>query len=89
MPGETVVAKYEKEYGVDEFEMQSDAINKGDKVVVIDDLIATGGSAKAAADLITKLGGQVQEYVFIVELTGLNGKQHLNAPVYSLIKADD
>lgn len=89
LPGECVTATYEKEYGTDSFEMQADAIQPGQNVIVIDDLIATGGSAKAAGELVTKRGGKVLEYLFVIELTFLKGAQQLNAPVYSMVKADD
>ncbi|KAI8823358.1 adenine phosphoribosyltransferase [Fimicolochytrium jonesii] len=89
LPGETTRVAYEKEYGTDYFEMQTGAIKKGQNVVVFDDLIATGGSAKAAGDLIAQNGGKTVEYIFIVELTALQGVTKLDAPVYSLVQFDD
>ncbi|KAJ3741224.1 phosphoribosyltransferase-like protein [Lentinula boryana] len=89
LPGACETASYEKEYGVDSFEMQSDAIKPGQSVVIIDDLIATGGSAKAAGELVTKLGGKTIEYLFIIELIFLKGGSKLDAPVYSIIQSDD
>nr|AIE40067.1 adenine phosphoribosyl transferase [Wolfiporia cocos] len=92
LPGECVTATYEKEYGSnrkDSFEMQADAIQPGQNVVIIDDLIATGGSAKAAGQLVSQLGGKVIEYLFIIELLFLKGAQRLDAPVYSMVKTDD
>jgi len=89
LPGECVSASYEKEYGTDVFEMQADAIKPGQTVVVIDDLIATGGSAKAAGELIAKLGGKTLEYLFIIELLFLNGGSKLDAPIYSIVQSDD
>ncbi|KAG9019004.1 adenine phosphoribosyltransferase [Tulasnella sp. 427] len=89
LPGECVTATYEKEYGSDSFDMQADAITPGQKVVIIDDLIATGGSAKAAGELVKKLGGHILEYVFIVGLTFLKGHEQLDAPVYSMIEVAD
>ncbi|KAH9853804.1 adenine phosphoribosyltransferase [Lenzites betulinus] len=89
LPGETISAEYEKEYGVDIFEMQADAIKPGQTVVVIDDLIATGGSAKAAGELVAKLGGKTLEYMFIIELTFLKAAEKLDAPMYSVVKVDD
>ncbi|KAJ3227878.1 adenine phosphoribosyltransferase [Clydaea vesicula] len=86
LPGGTVQVAYQKEYGTDYFEMQDDAISAGQNVIILDDLIATGGSAKAAGDLVGKMGGSVLEYIFFIELTFLNGAKLLNAPVYSLIK---
>lgn len=89
LPGECVTASYEKEYGVDSFEMQADAIKPGQTVVVVDDLIATGGSAKAAGELVAKLGGKVIEYLFIIELTFLKAASKLDAPLYSIVQSDD
>jgi len=89
LPGQCVSASYEKEYGVDIFEMQADAIEPGQTVVVVDDLIATGGSAKAAGELIAKQGGTTLEYLFIIELTFLKGAAKLDAPAHSIIQADD
>jgi len=89
LPGPCDNASYEKEYGIDSFEMQVDAIKPGQSVVVVDDLIATGGSAKAAGDLVAKQGGKTLEYLFIVELTFLKASSKLDAPVYSIVQADD
>ncbi|KAI0347072.1 adenine phosphoribosyltransferase [Trametopsis cervina] len=89
LPGECASASYEKEYGVDSFEMQADAIKPGQNVVVVDDLIATGGSASAAGQLVKKLGGTVLEYLFIIELTFLKAAKKLDAPLYSIIQSDD
>ncbi|KAK9763370.1 adenine phosphoribosyltransferase [Basidiobolus ranarum] len=86
LPGENIKAIYEKEYGTDEFEMSVGAIKSGDNVVIVDDLIATGGSAFAAGELVTKSGGNILEYLFMIELEELNGAKALNAPVYSLLK---
>ncbi|KAJ9104322.1 hypothetical protein QFC19_003962 [Naganishia cerealis] len=72
LPGQVNVVSYEKEYGVDEFEMQADAIQPGQNCIVVDDLIATGGSAAAAGELIEKCGGITLEYLFIVGLPFLN-----------------
>ncbi|KAG6895528.1 hypothetical protein C0992_000834 [Termitomyces sp. T32_za158] len=73
----------------DIFEMQADAIQPGQTVIVIDDLIATGGSAKAAGELVAKQGGKTLEYLFIIELTFLKGVTKLDAPSYSIIQSDD
>jgi len=89
LPGSCVTATYEKEYGADSFEMQSDAIVPGDNVIIIDDLIATGGSAKAAGSLVHQLGGKILEYVFVVGLTFLKGHEQLDAPVYSMIHVEE
>ncbi|OXG88973.1 adenine phosphoribosyltransferase [Cryptococcus neoformans A2-102-5] len=89
LPGSVEVVKYEKEYGVDQFEMQAGAVAPGQKVVVIDDLIATGGSAAAAGELVKKAKGVILEYLFIVGLPFLKGHEKLDAPVYSMIEAED
>ncbi|KAK4705569.1 adenine phosphoribosyltransferase, partial [Phenoliferia sp. Uapishka_3] len=86
LPGKVVSATYEKEYGTDSFEMQEDAIKPGQSVIVIDDLIATGGSAKAAGELVAKLGGKVEAYLFIIEIMFLKGSAALDAPTFSLIE---
>ncbi|KAF9336100.1 adenine phosphoribosyltransferase [Podila minutissima] len=87
LPGATTQVTYEKEYGTDVFEMQQDAIKAGQNVIIIDDLIATGGSAAGAQELVQKLGGNVLEFIFLIELEFLNGKSVLKAPIYSMIKA--
>lgn len=86
LPGEVVGAEYVKEYGTDVFEIQADSIQPGQNVIVIDDLIATGGSAKAAGELVDKMGAKVIEYLFLIEVSFLKGSQHLNAPTYAMIK---
>lgn len=87
LPGGTIQVSYVKEYGTDIFEMQDDSIKPGQNVVVIDDLIATGGSAAGAQELIEKLHGNVVKFIFLIELEFLNGKDALKAPIYSMIKA--
>jgi len=89
LPGQCVTVTYEKEYGEDSFEMQADAIQRDQNVVVIDDLIATGGSAKAAGELIAQCGGKTLEYLFIIELSFLKASEKLDAPMYSLVKVDE
>ncbi|GAK66511.1 adenine phosphoribosyltransferase [Moesziomyces antarcticus] len=88
LPGECVQASYMKEYGEDVFEMQKDALAPNSRVIVIDDLIATGGSAKAAGELVTKCGSKVVEYVFVVAIPFLKGAQQLDAPSYHLVEVD-
>ena len=78
LPRETVSQKYDLEYGQAEVEIHKDAIRPGQKVVIVDDLMATGGSAEAAAKLVEKLGGQVVRMVFVMELAGLEGRKKLN-----------
>ena len=77
LPRETVSATYDLEYGSATIEMHKDSIKPGQKVVLIDDLIATGGTIKAAAELIEQLGGEVVKMCFLMELAGLNGRAAL------------
>ena len=77
LPADTISATYALEYGEDTIEMHTDAFNNGARILIHDDLIATGGSAKAATELVEKLGGEVAGYSFIVELADLNGKDSL------------
>ena len=77
LPRETVSQKYDLEYGQAEIEIHKDAIKPGQKVVVVDDLIATGGSAEAAVKLVERLGGKVVKMVFVMELAGLEGRKKL------------
>ena len=86
LPRETVSQKYDLEYGQAEIEIHKDAIRPGQKVVIVDDLMATGGSAEAAAKLVEKLGGEVVRMVFVMELAGLEGRKKLEGyDVESLI----
>ncbi len=78
LPAETISETYELEYGTDTIEMHKDAIEKGEKVLLFDDLLATGGTAKAACNLIEKAGGVVVGIAFVIELTGsLHGRDKL------------
>ncbi|MGA1840143.1 MAG: adenine phosphoribosyltransferase [bacterium] len=89
LPAQTVSEEYELEYGKDKIEVHTDAIQKGDQVLLVDDLIATGGTALAACNLITKLGGEVVECSFIIDLIDIGGKKKLtNAgfKVFSLVE---
>jgi len=89
LPFETIGESYDLEYGSATLEVHSDAIKKGDRVVIFDDLLATGGTAAASVALIEKLGGEVVEAGFVIELSGLNGRAKLgNTPVFSLLKYD-
>ena len=78
LPRETVSAKYDLEYGQAEIEIHKDAIKPGEKVVIVDDLIATGGTIEAAAKLVEQLGGEVVKIIFLMELAGLNGREKLS-----------
>ncbi|MEC8339892.1 MAG: adenine phosphoribosyltransferase [Nanoarchaeota archaeon] len=87
LPGNCVEISYDLEYGSAEIEIQEDAIHKGENVVLIDDLLATGGTAKAGCDLVEKLGGNVFVLAFIIELEFLEGKKLFDKyQVESLIK---
>lgn len=77
LPHKTISAEFEKEYGKDKMEIHEDAIKKGDKVLIIDDLIATGGTLSAATNLIEKLGGEIIECAVIIDLPDLKGKEKL------------
>jgi adenine phosphoribosyltransferase len=77
LPAETVQATYELEYGTDTIEMHADAVGTGQKVVIVDDLLATGGTAKATAQLVEKAGGKVEAILFLVELDFLDGRKKL------------
>ena len=77
LPRETISESYDLEYGKAEVEMHIDAIKPGQKVVIIDDLIATGGTVEAAIKLIEREGGEVVKVAFVMELAGLNGREKL------------
>ena len=78
LPCETVSQSYDLEYGSAEIEMHKDSIKPGQKVVIVDDLIATGGTIEAAIKLVEQLGGEVVKVVFLMELAGLKGRERLN-----------
>ncbi|MBQ1681491.1 MULTISPECIES: adenine phosphoribosyltransferase [Agathobacter] len=77
LPRETVSKSYDLEYGQATIEIHKDAVKPGQKVVLVDDLIATGGTMKAAAELIEELGGKVEKIIFLMELAGLKGRDVL------------
>ena len=77
LPSKTISAEFEKEYGKDKMEIHEDAIKKGDKVLIVDDLIATGGTISAAAQLVEKLGGEIVECAFVIDLPDLKGKNKI------------
>jgi adenine phosphoribosyltransferase len=77
LPYDTISASYELEYGTDTLEIHSDAIQKGDRVLIHDDVLATGGTAKAVCELVEKLGGIIVQCNFLIELTFLNGRKKL------------
>lgn len=87
LPAETVGEEYELEYGKNRIEMHRDAVEPGQRILVVDDLLATGGTAAAAGRLVERLGGSVEGYAFLVELDFLNGRERLGpANVFSLIR---
>ena len=87
LPYETIAQSYELEYGEDTLEMHIDALEQGNRVLLIDDLLATGGTMEATAKLVEKLGGEIMEMAFVVELPPLNGRQRLaNYPIHSLVE---
>jgi adenine phosphoribosyltransferase len=86
LPAETVRVAYALEYGQGSLEMHKDALSAGDRVVVLDDLLATGGTAAAAGELVVSQGAEVLAYAFVIELDGLDGRAKLEpAPVVSLL----
>ena len=87
LPYKKIEVSYELEYGTDKIEIHEDAISSGEKVIIVDDLLATGGTSKATIDLVERLGGKVEALVFLVELTDLPGREVLKGyDVRSLIK---
>jgi len=89
LPYETHSASYELEYGTDSLEIHRDGITPGSRVLIVDDLIATGGTAAAAAALVSKLSGEVVEFAFLIELSPLNGREKLKPHnVFSMVRYD-
>lgn len=86
LPGELVRTTYEKEYGADVFEMQRGSIAAGRRCIVVDDLLATGGTLRAACELAAAQGGRVLECLVLIELTDLAGRATLPATVFSLLQ---
>jgi len=84
LPAEVVFQEYELEYGTDRIEIHKDALKKGERVLLIDDLLATGGTALAAAALIEKLGAKVVEMAFIVDLPDVGGRKKLEQEGYAV-----
>lgn len=86
LPYETISASYELEYGIDTLEMHTDAIKKGDRVLVHDDVLATGGTAKAVCELVERLGGEIVQCNFLMELSFLNGREKINKhPIFAAL----
>ncbi|MEQ8388504.1 MAG: adenine phosphoribosyltransferase [Alphaproteobacteria bacterium] len=88
LPGATIAHTYELEYGSDTLEVQADAIQPGQSVVILDDLLATGGTLDAAVTLLQRVGAKVLSAACIIELTFLEGRQRLDIPVHSLLAYD-
>lgn len=87
LPWKTSSVTYELEYGTDTLEMHQDAVGPQDKVLIVDDLLATGGTVKAVTELVKQLGGKIVGIAFLIELTDLKGRDKLKGfPVHSLIK---
>lgn len=85
LPRKTIRAQAELEYGLEEIELHHDAVLQGQKVLLVDDVLATGGTAKAAIELIRNLGGEVIGVQFLIEIDFLDGQKKLDVPVYSII----
>ncbi len=90
LPGNTAAETYELEYGTDTIEIHEDSFNKGAKIVIVDDLLATGGTMSASIKLVKRLGGDIQCVLFLLELGFLNGRTKLDSEkIISLIIYDD
>ena len=86
LPAQTIKEAFQLEYGSDEIEIHADAIEPGQRVLIVDDVLATGGTASAAVRLVNRLGGQLHGLAFLIELAGLNGRQHLQGQeIFSLL----
>ncbi|MBU3191684.1 adenine phosphoribosyltransferase [Clostridium bowmanii] len=89
LPYDTIEIEYDLEYGFDKLEIHKDAIKPGQKVAIVDDLLATGGTVAAVTKLIEQMGGEIVSLNFVIELTGLNGKNKLqDYDIMSLVKYD-
>ncbi len=87
LPGEVISTEYDLEYGTNTLELHSDAVGQGDRVLIVDDLLATGGTVSATIELVERLEGRVVAVAFLVELTGLKGRDRLqDYEVISLLK---
>lgn len=84
LPAETIGHDYDLEYGTDRVEIHTDAIVPGERVLLVDDLIATGGTAEAAASLVKKIGGEIVECVFVIELPDIGGRRRLEKHGYKV-----
>ena len=89
LPGETYSYEYDLEYGTDIIEIQQDAVEKGQKVLILDDLLATGGTMSAAIELFRQVGAEVVGTACLIELSFLNGRDKLDVPFETLVSYDD
>jgi adenine phosphoribosyltransferase len=86
LPARTIRETYALEYGTDALEMHEDGVRKGQRVLIVDDLLATGGTSRAAADLVKRAGGEVHALAFFIELAALNGRQRLaNESIHAVL----
>jgi len=88
LPRKVEKIDYELEYGTASFEVEVDSIHAGDRILIMDDLLAAGGTATAAASLVERLGGKVVEVACLIELKGLHGRENLKRPFYSLVSIE-
>lgn len=87
LPSKTVRARYDLEYGSDSLEMHDDAVSEGQRVLIVDDLLATGGTARATVDLVRGLGGRVHALAFLIELVELKGRRRLGGEtIHSVLR---
>jgi adenine phosphoribosyltransferase len=87
LPSRTRSASYDLEYGTDSLQIHDDAIRPGQRVLIVDDLLATGGTARATTELVSALGGEVHALAFLIELTALNGRDRLPGhTIYSVLQ---
>jgi adenine phosphoribosyltransferase len=87
LPAACVRESYALEYGTDAIEIHSDAVSRGQRVLIVDDVLATGGTARAATNLVARLGGEIHAVAFLIELTFLHGREKLtDVPIFSVVK---
>jgi adenine phosphoribosyltransferase len=87
LPSTTMKASYALEYGTDTLEIHDDAVSRGQRVLIVDDLLATGGTASATCELVKRLGGEVHALAFLIELVALNGRQKLTGErIHAVLK---
>ena len=87
LPYKSIGASYQLEYGADSLHMHEDAVKEGEKILVLDDLLATGGTAKAICELVEELKGEIAEVAFMIELSDLNGRENLKGyNIFSLVR---